>query len=130
MFDIDYNLLLDDKFVYGLTSNVLKTQNTNKILEKGPYGYIIIENNNINSILNDHFVMKILNSIHLYTMTKEDPYIIFKLKDLGKLNDNNYDSNLYNTICISILSNENKILKEQLNDYINPSPNKKRKLGC
>lgn len=130
MFDIDYNSLLDDNFVFGLTSNVLKTQNTNKILEKGPFGYIIIENNNINSILNDHFVMKILNSIHLYTMTKEDPFVIFKLKESGRLNDNNYDSNLYNTICISILSNENKILREQLNDYINPPPTKKRKLVC
>ena len=130
MFNINYDLLLEDNFVFNLTSNVLKTQNSKKVLEKGPLGYIVLENNMTKSILNDHFVIKILNSIHLYRMTKEDPFIIFKLKESGLINDNNYDSNLYNTICVSILSNENKILREQLNNYTNQPPNKKRKLVC
>ena len=127
MLNINYNLLLEDSFVLGLTNNILKSHNSNKSIIKGEFGYIVVENNNIISINKDELVLKILNSIQLYKMTKEDPFAIFKMKEQGYLNDNNYDSNLYNTICISILSNENKILRQQLN--MSNQQNKKRRLA-
>ena len=127
MLIVNYNLLLEDSFVFGLTNNILRSHNPNKKIVKGINGFSVVENNNIISINNDKLVLKILNSIQLYKMTKEDQFAIFKMKEQGYLNDNNYDSNLYNTICISILSNENKILKQQL-DLTNQQ-NKKRRLA-
>lgn len=126
MLNINYNLLLEDSFVLGLTNNILRSHNSNKNIIKGETGFIVVENNNFIAINKDELVLKILNSIQLYKMTKEDPFAIFKMKEQGFLNDNNYDSNLYNTICISILSNENKILRQQLN--MTNQQNKKRRL--
>ena len=128
MFNIDYNLLLNDPFVLSLTNNILKSQSSLKSIQKDLCHFVVVENNSFKSILDDDIIIKILNCIHLFKLTKDDPFIIFKLRDQKILNSNNFDSNLYNTICISILSNENKNLRKQLNQIEINENNKRRRI--
>lgn len=128
MLSIDYNYLLNDDFVFNLTNNILKTQNdSNKSITKIDDKFYLLENDKILNLDDDIIIKKILNSIYLFKKTKEDPFIIFKMKDEGYLNNQDFDSELYNTISVSILSYENKYLYQELNKNFN-SNNKKRKL--
>ena len=111
MLKIDYLSFLDDDFVLNLTNNILKIQKNQKIILHNSK-YCVLENNEIKDLENCNFIKKILNSIYLYQQTLIDPMIIFKLKQEGTLNDNNFDSVLYNTISVSILATENKKLKQ------------------
>ena len=111
MFNIDYNLLLNDPFVLSLTNNILKSQSSLKSIQKDLCHFVVVENNSFKSILDDDIIIKILN-----------------WRDQKILNSNNFDSNLYNTICISILSNENKNLRKQLNQMEFNENNKRRRM--
>ena len=122
MLNIDYISLLNDDFVFNLTNNILKIQNSQEVVLYNS-NYFILENNKYHNIENFIDVKKILNSIYLYQQTLNDPMIIFKLKKEGVLNEDNFDSTLYNTISVSILASENKKLKN-----VDQRIGKKRKL--
>ena len=129
--NINYIELLNNDFVFSLTNNILKSKDVNIKLEKHYDRYLVKINNNISDIYNCSFTKKILNCIHIYQKTIDDPLILFKLQNNNLINKDNFDINLYNTISVSLLSNENRILKKRIAEleYSTYNSNKKRRVS-
>ena len=132
MLNINYDSLLNDDFIYSLTNNLLY-QNFKQKLKKINNKFFVIEFNTniIVNAYNSKNLITILNCIYIFNKTRIDPLIFFEYKNGGLINDNNFDMSIYNVISVSILANENKILKEKLSYYENNfiNSNKKRRLN-
>ena len=132
MLNINYENLLNDSFIYSLANNILN-QNYNQKISKINNNYFIEEFNSniIVNFNNSKNLITILNCIYVFNKTRIDPLILFEYKRCGLINDSNFDMSIYNVISISILANENKILKERILYYENDliKCNKKRRLN-